>query len=59
MPKTVYYYLIETDVVDLVITPEPEIKEAKWATKEEALQTISYENAKEIFQSALKKLKIS
>ena len=59
VPKTVYYYLVETSDTDLKITDEPEVKEAKWVTKKEALATISYENAKEIFQGALEKLKIN
>ena len=58
VPKTVYYYLIETTEKDLAVT-EPEIKEAKWVTDEEALKIIGYENAKEIFNAALKKLGIS
>lgn len=59
VPKTVYYYLIETKDIDLKITAEPEVKEAKWVTGKEALELISYENAKEIFKIALKKLNIN
>jgi len=57
-PKTVFYYLIETTDKTLTVTKEPEVKEAKWLTKEEALATISYENAREIFKLALKKLNL-
>jgi len=57
-PKTVYYYLVETKDHNLKVTSEPEVKEAKWLDKEEALNTISYENAKEIFKLALDKLNI-
>ena len=57
-PKTVFYYLIETADKTLTVTKEPEVKEAKWLTKEEALATISYENAREIFKLALKKLNL-
>jgi len=56
VPKTVYYYLMETADQELKITKEPEVKDAKWADKEEALKIISYENALEIFKAALKKL---
>jgi len=56
VPKTVYYYLIETNDSELKITSEPEIKDARWVTADEALTLISYENAKEIFLKALEKL---
>ncbi|MBU1131042.1 transcription antitermination factor NusB [Patescibacteria group bacterium] len=59
VPKTVHYYLIETTDADLTITDEPEIKDAQWVTKDRALEMIDYENAKEIFQAALKKLNIN
>ena len=36
----------------------PEVKEAKWVNQAEALKLIVYENAREIFKAALKKLKI-
>lgn len=57
VPKTVYYYLMETDEKNLTVA-EPEIKEARWLNQTAALQTIGYENAKEIFKAALKKLNI-
>lgn len=59
VPKTVHYYLIETTDKDFVVTAEPEIKEAKWMDQAEALKLISYENAREIFKAALKKLNIN
>ncbi|MBU1037066.1 transcription antitermination factor NusB [Patescibacteria group bacterium] len=59
VPKTVFYYLIETTDTDLKVTSEPEVKDAIWITKDKALATISYENAKEIFEIALKKLNIN
>lgn len=55
VPKTVYYYLIETTDQDLKISL-PEVQAAKWVNAQEALELISYENAKEIFKAALKKL---
>lgn len=58
VPKTVYYYLMETIDIDLKVTNEPEVKEVKWFTKDEALAQISYENAKEIFLAGLKKIGI-
>ncbi|MCX6786195.1 MAG: transcription antitermination factor NusB [Candidatus Komeilibacteria bacterium] len=57
-PKTVHYYLVETLAENLTITKEPEVKDAKWVTEDEALNLISYENAGEIFKAALKKLKL-
>lgn len=59
VPKTVYYYLIETTDTILTTTLEPEIKSACWVSREEALQMLSYENAKTIFLEALKKLNIN
>jgi N utilization substance protein B len=56
VPKTVYYYLMETAASELSVTKEPEVKDAKWFNPAEALKTISYENALEIFKAALKKL---
>jgi N utilization substance protein B len=58
VPKTVYYYLIETGDTNFTVTKEPEVKDAKWVNQQEALTLISYENAKEIFKAALKKLKL-
>lgn len=58
VPKTIYYYLLKADKQELIVTPEPEVKEAKWMDKDEANKMISYENAKEIFNAALKKLNI-
>src|SRR3989338_1154301 len=59
VPKTVYYYLIKAEDRELNITKEPEVKEAKWLNQEEALKIIGYENAKNIFKAALKKLNIN
>lgn len=59
VPKTVLYYLIETPDQNLSVTTEPEIKEARWVTKETLKEMISYENAKEIFSLALNKLNIN
>lgn len=56
VPKTVHYYLIETTDQDFTVTKEPEVKEARWYDLADALNAISYENAKEIFKAALKKL---
>ncbi|HLC63985.1 MAG TPA: transcription antitermination factor NusB [Patescibacteria group bacterium] len=59
VPKTVYYFLVEAEDSELTISREPEVKEARWLTKEEALKNIGYENAKGIFKAALKKLNIN
>lgn len=58
-PKTIYYYLLKTEKQPLTITAEPEVKEARWMDKNEANKIISYENAKKIFNAALKKLEIN
>ena len=58
VPKTVFYYLIETHDQALQVTTDPEVKDALWVTREEAMEKISYENAKEIFKLALEKLKL-
>ena len=58
VPKTVYYYLIETTDSELKVTSEPEVKDALWVDKEEAFKIISYENALNIFKQALKKLNL-
>lgn len=58
VPKTIYYYLIEAKDKELQITKEPEVKEAKWMSQAEALKNIGYENAAEVFNSALKKLNL-
>jgi transcription antitermination protein NusB len=59
VPKTVFYYLIETTDDKLQVTTDPEVNDAIWTTKEEALGKISYENAKEIFNLALNKLNLN
>jgi len=54
--KKVHFYLIETDWRPLKIITTDEIKEARWLTADEADSLINYNNVKEIFALALKKL---
>ncbi len=56
VPKTIYYYLLETTESELTVTKEPEVKDAQWLSAAAAQNLISYENAKEIFKAALRKL---
>ncbi len=58
VPKTVYYFLIETTDDKLKITNEPEVKDAKWVNKDEAKKIVGYENALGILNAAFKKLNI-
>lgn len=56
IPKTVHYFLVETADTELHIPKVTEIDAGKWFTADEVLATLGYENAKEIFQTALAKL---
>ncbi|MBT3690249.1 transcription antitermination factor NusB [bacterium] len=58
VPKTVHYYLFETTDIDLKIPDEPGVQDVKWLDMEQLLETIGYENAKEIFVKALEILKL-
>ena len=56
IPKTVHYFLVKTTDTELHIPKVTEIDAGKWFTMDEVLTTLGYENAKEIFQTALSKL---
>lgn len=56
VPKTVHYFLVQTTDTELHIPHVTEIDGGKWFTADEVLATLGYENAKEIFQTALVKL---
>ncbi|MBT4121851.1 transcription antitermination factor NusB [bacterium] len=58
VPKTVHYYLFETTDIDLKIPDEPGVQDVKWLDMEQLLETIGYENTKEIFVKALEILKL-
>ena len=48
----------ETTDIDLKIPDEPGVQDVKWLDMEQLLETIGYENAKEIFVKALEILKL-
>jgi len=54
--KRIYFYLMETDFQPLTPQEGEEVQDVCWATREEALSKISYENVIKIFQIALDKL---
>ena len=56
--KLIKYFLIETKVSKIIIPDTQEIKDVRWFSKKEALNTIGYNNAKEIFNKGLEKLNI-
>jgi len=59
VPKTIYYYLLEALDKELTVAAgQTEMKDAKWFEQQEALEAIGYENAREIFAEALRKLSL-
>lgn len=57
--KLIKYFLVETRDKDIVVPKVSELLDVKWFPKHEVLNTISYDNAKDIFNMALQKLNIS
>lgn len=58
-PKRVFYYLVETTDTELRPELSVTVKDAQWFTAQDALNKLSYSNAKEIFNKALKILNVS
>ncbi|MBT4850213.1 transcription antitermination factor NusB [Candidatus Parcubacteria bacterium] len=56
--KLIKYFLIETEDTKIIVPKVKELKDVKWFTKQEALDILGYENAKEIFNTGLDKLGI-
>ena len=54
--KLIKYFLIETKVSKIIIPNTKEIKDVRWFSKKEALDTLGYNNAKEIFNKGLKEI---
>jgi transcription antitermination protein NusB len=54
--KRVHFFLFESPDQPLVVEQAEEIRDAKWATKEEVLNILDYQNAREIFEAGLRKL---
>ena len=55
--KMIKYFLLETKDQEIVVPQVSELKDVRWFSKEEALQKIGYENAKDIFKKALEEIK--
>ncbi len=53
--KTVYLFLIEARGREKFKIQTSEIRNAKWFTSEEALETVAYKGAKEILKRTIKK----
>ncbi|PIR06558.1 MAG: transcription antitermination factor NusB [Candidatus Komeilibacteria bacterium CG11_big_fil_rev_8_21_14_0_20_36_20] len=56
--KLIKYFLIKTTNTEIQKPITEEVKDVKWFSKKEALEALGYENAKDIFKEALKKLEI-
>lgn len=57
--KLIKYFLVEAQDKEIVVPKVSELLDVKWYPKHEVLQTLSYDNAKDIFNMALQKLNIS
>ena len=53
--KTVYLFLIKAEGKEKFKIQTSEIRNAKWFTPEEALETVAYKGAKEILKKAIEK----
>ncbi len=56
--KLIKYFLVESKNNKIIIPESKEIKDVRWFSKKEALDTIGYNNAKKIFNRGLEKLGI-
>ncbi|MDP2812482.1 MAG: transcription antitermination factor NusB [bacterium] len=54
--KMIKYFLIEAKDKDIVVPQVSELKDVKWFSKKSALDTLGYDNAKDIFNKGLDKL---
>ncbi|MCD4761133.1 transcription antitermination factor NusB [bacterium] len=54
--KLIKYFLVETSDTKLVVPNVSELKDVKWFSKAEALESLGYQNAKDIFNKGLEKL---
>lgn len=57
--KMIKYFLIFTNQTELTVPQVSELKDVKWFSKEEARNILGYENAQDIFNEGLRKLKLS
>ena len=56
--KLIKYFLTESKNNKIIIPNTKEVKDVRWFSKKEALDTIGYSNAKKIFKKGLDKLNI-
>lgn len=56
--KLIKYFLVETKEKEIIVPKVSELLDVKWYPKHEVLNTLSYENAKDIFNMALQKLNL-
>lgn len=56
--KLIKYFLVETKEKGIIVPKVSELLDVKWYPKHEVLDTISYDNAKDIFHAALQKLRL-
>ena len=54
--KLIKYYLIEAKDKNIIVPDVSELKDVKWFSLQEALATLGYDNAKDIFKTGLEKL---
>jgi transcription antitermination protein NusB len=54
--KLIKYFLVETKDTEIVVPDVKELKDVKWYPQQQALETLGYDNAKEIFHNGLKRL---
>ena len=54
--KLIKYFLIEAQENKIIIPHTKEIKDVRWFSKKESLDTLGYNNAKEIFNKGLKEM---
>ena len=54
--KLIKYYLIEAKDKNIIVPDVSELKDVKWFSLQEALATLGYDNAKDIFRTGLEKL---
>lgn len=57
LSKLIKYYLIETEDSEIKVPQVKELKDVRWFEEKEALETIGYKNAKDVFKKGLKKIK--
>lgn len=57
--KLIKYYLVEAKDTKLIVPQVSELKDVQWFSKQEAIDILDYDNAKDIFNVGLEKLGIN